>query len=174
MHQKANRHTKAGRYVVLLASLVVTIAIAGPWDAFKATALSGATVSSEKLIGQPTILIITPSKAASESTRTWVEALRDELDASDYRVRDVIAISLPFFLSEEDAVSKARDSVPERFHDQTWLLDSTALEASLGIPRDSDKAAIVVLDVDGKVVARVHGALNDQRLKTVVNAAEAL
>lgn len=40
-----------------------------PIPSFEATALTGETVSSATLIGQPTILIVTPSKGAAADTR---------------------------------------------------------------------------------------------------------
>ena len=40
---------------------------------FTATALTGEKVSAAQLIGQPTILIVTPSKDAAKNTRLWAE-----------------------------------------------------------------------------------------------------
>lgn len=145
-----------------------------PWPSFKATALDGDVVASDRLIGQPTLLIITPSRHAAESTRRWVNALRDELNPENYRVRDVLAVNLPFFMSEEDAIGRAKEAIPERFHDQTWILNSDVLENAFGIPSDSKIASVVVLDSAGQVVARVHGTLNESRLKTIVSAAKSL
>lgn len=53
-------------------------------------------VASAKLIGQPTILIVTPSKDAAEDTRMWAKALRKNIDQNKVRIRDVLAIDLPF------------------------------------------------------------------------------
>lgn len=47
-----------------------------PWPAFTATNLNGDTVESSALVGQPTLLIVTPSQGAAGATQQWVEALR--------------------------------------------------------------------------------------------------
>jgi len=53
--------------------------------------------------------IVTPSTDAAKDTRLWVEALRKNVDQSGVRVRDVFAIDLPFFMSEDDAIGRAKE-----------------------------------------------------------------
>ena len=149
-------------------------AASAPWPFFRATTLMGKSIGSDRLIGQPTLLIITPSRDAAEATREWVKALREKIDQDKYYVRDVLAVDLPFFMTEEDAITRAKEAVPKRYHDQTWILDSPVLEDALGVPRDSGEACIVVLDHEGKVAARVHGPLSEHRLNTVVDALKSL
>lgn len=145
-----------------------------PIPAFTATALSGGTVSSDKLKGQPTILIVTPSKDAAEDTRLWVEALRKSIDQKAIRIRDVIAIDLPFFMSESDAIGRAKEKIPARYYDQTWLFAKPDLEQALGIATDSHKAFVIVLDTQGKIVTRVEGNPTDQRVHDVQSAVQSL
>jgi hypothetical protein len=141
-----------------------------PIPHFMATALTGEKVSAAQLIGQPTILIVTPSKEAAKDTRLWAEALRKNIDQSAVRIRDVLAIDLPFFMSEEDAISRAKEKIPARYQDQTWILNESTLESALNIPRDSAKAFVFVLDAQGKVIARVEGEPNDATLIEVEKA----
>jgi hypothetical protein len=82
-----------------------------PIPSFEATTLSGEKVTDAKLIGQPTILIVTPSKAAAEDTRKWANALRENLDQKSIRVHDMLAIDLPFFMSEDDAIGIAKKKI---------------------------------------------------------------
>lgn len=137
---------------------------------FTATALTGEKVSASQLIGQPTILIVTPSKDAAKDTRLWAEALRKNIDQSAVRIRDVLALDLPFFMSEEDAIGRAKEKISVRYHDQAWLLNESDLERALNIPRDSEKAFVFVLDAQGKVIARVKGEPNDTKLSEVEKA----
>lgn len=157
---------------IACASLLgVSVAAAEPTlPKFAATQLTGEKVSSEVLVGQWTLLIVTPSRDAAESTRRWVKSLREAVDTEQFLVRDVLAVDLPFFISEADAVQKAREVIPERYHDQTWLLSKPVLEKALNIPRDSERASVVVLNPAGEVVHLVHGALNEERLSAVVDA----
>lgn len=146
----------------------------GPWPSFTATTLSGEKVDSEKLIGQPTLLILTPSGNAAESTREWVKTLRSKIDQSKYRVRDVLAVDLPFFMSEEDAIERAKEKVPKRYHDQTWILNSQIMEGALGVPSDSVEAVIVVLDKNGNLISQVHGRVTSARMSEITDALQSL
>lgn len=141
-----------------------------PIPVFTATVLTGEKVSAAQLIGQPTILIVTPSKDAAKDTRLWAAALRKNVDQSAVRIRDVLAIDLPFFMSEEDAIGRAKEKIPARYQDQTWILNESILESALNIPRDSASAFVFVLDAQGKVIARVEGEPNDATLSEVEKA----
>jgi peroxiredoxin len=138
-----------------------------PIPDFTATALTGEKVSAAQLIGQPTILIVTPSTDAAKDTRLWAAALRKNVDQSAVRIRDVLAIDLPFFMSEEDAIGRAKEKIPVRYQDQTWILNESILESALNIPRDSARAFVFVLDAQGQVIARVEGAPNEATLSEV-------
>ncbi len=138
-----------------------------PIPAFEATSLKGAKVTQRQLLGQPTVLIVTPSKGAAADTRMWAKALRESLDPKAIRVRDVLAIDLPFFMSEADAIGRAKEKIPARYHDQTWLLGEPTLEKAFGIPTDSRKAFVFVLDAQGKVLARVSGEPTKQRVDEI-------
>lgn len=137
---------------------------------FDATSLTGEKVSSDALVGQRTLLILTPSRGAAESTRRWVRELRNAVDIGQYRVRDVLAIDLPFFMSEADAIDKAKQVIPKRYHDQTWILASPVLEKALDISRNSELASVIVLNQNGTIIDRVHGAFNKQRLDVILKA----
>ncbi|MCJ7592590.1 MAG: hypothetical protein MUO51_14690 [Woeseiaceae bacterium] len=145
-----------------------------PIPAFEATALSGEKITDAKLIGQPTILIVTPSKAAAKDTRKWVNALRENLDPKSIRIRDVLAIDLPFFMSEADAIGRAKEEIPARYYDQTWILNEPILEKALNIPRESASAYVIVLDSEGQIIARVSGAPTEQRVSQVMSAVRSM
>lgn len=141
-----------------------------PIPDFTATALTGEKVSAAQLIGQPTILIVTPSKDAAKDTRLWAEALRKNVDQSTVRIRDVLAIDLPFFISEEYAIGQAKEKIPARYHDQTWFLTESNLKSALNIPLDSARAFVFVLNAQGKVLTRVEGEPNDANVSKVKKA----
>ena len=148
----------------------VGAALNSPIPSFEATALSGEKVTDTKLIGQPTILIVTPSRAAAGDTRKWANALRKNLNLKSIRIRDVLAVDLPFFMSEADAIGPAKEKIPARYYDQTWILDETSLEAALNIPTGSASAYVIVLDSEGQIIVRVSGAPSKQRISQVKSA----
>lgn len=137
---------------------------------FEATSLTGNVVTEQRLIGQPAVLIVTPSKAAAGETRQWARALRKNIDPHKVMVRDILVIDLPFFISERDAVGRAKEKIPKRYHDQTWLLAESSLEQALHIPRSSEEATVLVLNPEGKVIARVSGKPTPQRINEIENS----
>ena len=145
-----------------------------PLPDFEATALTGQTVTRATLLGTPTVLIVTPSRAAAEQTREWAVALRDRTKTHGVKVRDVLAIDLPFFMSERDALGRAKEKIPKRYHDQTWLLAEAGLERTLGIPTDSGEAHVIVLDRQGSPIARVRGAPTPARIQELEQALQQL
>lgn len=160
-----------------LAALTVAMAVpsvlalaADQIPKFEATSLTGQHVTEEQLLGQPTILIVTPSRDAAAQTRAWANALRSRIDPTKVRVRDVIALDLPFFMSERDALGRAKAKIPQRYHDQTWLSGQKVLENALGIPTDSPKAFVLALDANGRVVQRVSGAPTDADVEKILSA----
>ena len=159
-----------------MAPPLLATAHASPIPEFDATALNGERVRSSQLIGQPTILIVTPSKGggAAQDTREWAEQLPKLIDVDKWRIRAVLAIDLPFFMDEQDALSAARDKIPPRYHDQTWLTGGTKLERALGIPPDGDQAFVLVLDETGEAVVQVSGAPTQRRLRAVEAAARSV
>lgn len=162
--------TFLGSVVLLMVSSALAQTGASPIPNFTATALSGNKVTADKLIGQPTVLIVTPSKEAAGDTRLWAKALRKNIDQHAIRVRDVLAIDLPFFMSESDAIGRAKQKIPARYYDQTWILAEADLEQALNIPSNSPKAFVIVLNAKGKIVARVEGEPNETRMNEVRSA----
>ncbi len=160
---------------VLLAASAWAMAAQGEsLPSFEATSLTGKSVHSAQLSGQPTILIVTPSRDAAGDTRRWAEALRTKLDDRPIRVRDVLAIDLPFFMDESDALGLARKKIPSRYHDQTWLYAKPKLEKELGIPLDSARAFVLVLGADGSILERVDGSPTDGRLEAILSAVRSM
>lgn len=142
--------------------------------AFSATALTGETVTEKTILGRPSILIVTPSRDAAEETRQWALALRKQLDLSKIMVHDILAIDLPFFMSEQEALARARETIPQRYHDQTYLLPEIYLETSLYIPPASNIPYVFVLNAAGRVMVRVSGAPTTEHLNAVQNAVKGL
>ena len=163
-----------GALFALLVAASVGAAPGSPIPSFEATALTGEKVTDAKLIGQPTILIVTPSKAAAGDTRKWANALRENLDQKAIRIRDVLAVDVPFFMSESDVIGRAKEKIPARYYDQTWIFAKTKLETALDIPTDSASAFVMVLDSQGQIIVRVSGAPTEQRIGQVKSAVQNL
>lgn len=144
-----------------------------PIPAFEATSLTGQSIHRADLLGQPTVLIVTPGRDAAASTRAWAMALRSRL-GGDARVRDVLAVDLPFFMDEQDALSRAKAKIPERYYDQTWLTSKDTLTDALGVGSDAAHAQVFVLDDQGHVAAHVLGDPTAENLGQLRSALRAL
>ncbi|MGK2870985.1 MAG: hypothetical protein ACSLFL_01875 [Alphaproteobacteria bacterium] len=174
LDSKSRRITTLILLMMLILCGLPAIAADGPWPSFTATTLSGEKVDSDKLLGQPTLLILTPSRNAAESSQEWANALQSKIDQKKYLIRLVLAVDLPFFMSEEDAIGSAKEKVPKRYHDQTWILNSQVMENALGVSSDSDEAVIVVLDKNGDLVLQVHGMVTPTRVSVITYALQSL
>lgn len=137
---------------------------------FQAIALNGDSVTADKLIGQPSILIVTPSRDAAPGTRQWAQTLRKDIDPGKVKVYDALTISLPFFMTPEDAIDIARKKIPSQYYDQTWLLTDGKLESGMNIPSASSDPFLFVLDAAGHVKARVQGTPSDQHVEEIRKA----
>ena len=144
-----------------------------PIPAFEATSLTGKSIHRSDLLGQPTVLIVTPGRNAGAPTRAWVKALRSEL-GKGARMRDLIAVDLPFFMDERDAISRAKAKIPKRYYDQTWLTSKDTLTTALGVGSDAAHAQVFVLDAQGRVAAHVRGDPTDEHLDQLRSALRAL
>jgi hypothetical protein len=85
-----------------------------------------------------------------------------------------LALDLPFFISEEDGIGKAKEKVPLRYHDQTWNLNSQIMETALGLQSDNEEAVIVALGKDGNLVSQVHGKVTKARMSQIFFALQTL
>jgi hypothetical protein len=144
-----------------------------PIPAFDAISLTGQPIRRADLLGQPTVLIVTPGRDAAASTRAWAKSLRSAL-AADARMRDVLAVDLPFFMDERDAIGRAKAKIPKRYHDQTWLTSKDTLTNALGVGPDAAQAQVFLLDAQGRVVVRLGGDPTPERLGELRSALQGL
>lgn len=165
--------------VALAALLITDVAAAAPGSstspipAFEAVSLTGNAIHREDLLGQPTVLIVTPGRDAAASTRAWAKALRSEFGKSA-RMRDVIAVDLPFFMDERDAIGRAKAKIPKRYYDQTWLTSKDVLTTALGVGSDAAHAQVFVLDAQGHIAAHVRGDPTPEHLDQLRSALRSL
>lgn len=92
----------------LLASAALAQTGGSRIPSFEAIALTGEAVSSATLVGQPTLLIVTPSEGAAADTRMWVQGLGEHIDPKAIRIRAVLAVDVPFYMSEADVIGRTK------------------------------------------------------------------
>lgn len=83
----------------------------------------------------------------------------------------MLAVDVPFFMSEDDVIGRAKEKIPEQYYDRTWITSGTVLENALDIPTDSKNAFVLVLDTQRGIVVQVSGEPTEGRLTAVESAA---
>lgn len=80
-----------------------------PIPVFEATSLTGRTIHWDDLHGQSTVLIVTPGRDASASTRAWAKALREAFQGG---VDDSARQARVFVLDAQGRVMREVDGDP--------------------------------------------------------------
>jgi hypothetical protein len=159
-----------------MAVLYVAVSVAAPplsaetlVPPFKARALSGGHRTEQDLLGQPTVLVITPTKTAARESKRWGEELQEAMPPR-VALRALLAVDIPFFVPDDFAVRKAQEKVPARLWDRTWLLTHGKIEEKLGLPDGAAEPFVFALDADGRIVARTRGAVTTEKIRLIADA----
>jgi len=120
---------------------------------FTALDVTGQPQSTAGFRGAPTLIVAITERGAGDAMRAWFEGATKR--APSVRQKGIISVSVPFFVSESYARSKAREKIPQQYwHDN--LFDShLSMAKGLGLS-ESDVPWVFVLDAQGKIVAQVH------------------
>lgn len=159
-----------------LSTLLSAACASGPlFLSISGQSLNGKAISRKDLLGKPTIVILTPSREDRKESSLWVADIRERFGSS-VRVRDIVLIDAPFFMSEESMLTQARKVVPKKYWEETWLVPNVRNSAQLGSSEAPEKIYVYVLDGDGDVILRISGKpSNDkfEKIKNTLNAATA-
>lgn len=140
---------------------------------FVGTDLRGLQHRSSELTGHPGVVVVATSRAASGETQAWAnEFLQREGDAVPFVT--LIAIDLPFFISDDMALGLARDKIPSAYWDQTWLGGEGDIQRALQLEPGSDEPYVFTLDAQGRITAAVHGGVDDPAASRLWRAVRAL
>ena len=119
--------------------------------------LEGQETTYDQLIQSKSIFIYTPSRNAAESTREWVKVLQPLADNDGIIIRDILAVSVPFFIDQKTVLKKARKKIPKKYWDQTWVNINGEIEEVLNAGAHRQDAIVMVVDMEGNVVSRFMG-----------------
>jgi hypothetical protein len=139
---------------------------------FKATALSGERKTERDLLGEQTVLVLTPTRRAAKECKAWGETLERALP-SRIGLWALLALDRPFFVSENYALRKAQEKVPQLRWEQTWLLTHGNVEKHLGVPSKADEPYIFAINSDGRIVAESQGTVTPEKIEHIARALRA-
>jgi hypothetical protein len=144
----------------------------GSLPRFKARALSGVPKTEQDVLGQPAVLVITPTKHAAVACKAWGDKLQKSLP-SNVGLWALLALDIPFLVPHEYAVRKAQEKVPPPLWDRTWLLTGGGMDKKLGVPSEAGEPYVFAVDATGKVVAKARGAVTEEKIDRIAEALEA-
>ncbi len=114
----------------------------------------------EDLIHGPTLLVAITERGAGDAMRAWFGAA-DHLAPRVNRV-SIISVGKPFFVSDAYARSKARQEVPRGAWHASLMDTDHALAKALRLDEGAVPYAFAI-GGDGRVLAVVHGSVDDPR-----------
>lgn len=139
---------------------------------FVGTDLTGTQRRSSELTGQPSVVIAATSRAASGEAQAWAQQLV-ERSGGNVPLVTLIAIDLPFFISDDMALGMARDRIPHRYWAQTWLGGEGDIQRALQLEPGSDIPYVFTLDSRGRISAIVHGRASDAEASRIWQSIQA-
>lgn len=153
-----------------LSTLLSAASSSGPlFLSLSGQTLSGKPVSRNDLLGQSTLVVLTPSRKDRKESGRWFKVLSQTF-SDKVRILDIVLIDPPFFMSEKEILARARKAVPKKHWDETWLIPDVRQGGNNKTPENSEKIYVYVLDEDGDVIARVSGAPSDEKLEKIKHA----
>ncbi len=150
-----------------LSTLLRAASASGPlFLSLSGQSLSGRPISRKDLLGQPTLVVLTPSRKDRKLSGRWFKIL-SETFSSNVRIRDIVLIDPPFFMSEQEFVARARKAVPRKHWDETWLVPDVRQGENNDLSEQSEKTYVYVLDSEGDVIARVGGEPSEEKIEKI-------
>jgi predicted transcriptional regulator len=113
--------------------------------------------------GKPTILVITFTRAAQEQARAWTDKIKKESpNIASYQVLELEDVPR---LMRGFVRGSIRRGIPKESQDTFVLLfeGEDALKKTVGF-QASDDAYVLLLDANGNVIWRQHGAVDEKKM----------
>jgi len=157
-------HTRIAKFVACCAILYASAHAA---DAFPH--LTGQTFGERAVAipdafkGKPTVLVITFTRAAQEQARAWTDKVKQKsIGAQNYQVLELEDVPRLFRGFVRGSIRK---SIPKESQDSFILLfeGEDALKKAVGF-QVSDDAYVLLLDANGNIVWREHGAVDEKKV----------
>lgn len=136
---------------------------------FKATALSGERKTEKDVLGQQTVLVITPTRGAARECKHWGETLERMLPAR-IALWALLALERPFFVPDKYVLRKAQEKVPSNLWDRTWLVTHGNVEKHLGVPSQAEEPYVFAVSSEGRIVARARGTVTPEKIDGIARA----
>jgi len=149
-----------------------------PAPAFTAIDLNGHVHSSRELAQHPTLVVVCTSGDASRAADEWLQRAHAQMAHAGVRVITVVALSLPFFVTDGMVRDRARPQTPNAAWGDTWIEIHGNAQRALGVSDGSSTPYVFTVDSTGHVLASVHVAVQHPNAHAIfaslVNALSAM
>lgn len=141
---------------------------------FAAADLNGHTHSSRELAARPTLVVVCTSGDAQRAANQWLTRAHVQLSHAGVRVVTVVALSLPFFITEGMVRDRARPQLPANEWGDTWIEIHGAAQRALGVADGSATPYVFTVDQRGRVLASVHATVEHPTARVIFASLAAL
>ena len=138
---------------------------------FSAEDLNGRSRSSRELTQRPTVVVVCTSADASRAADAWLQQAHAHAHGQ-VRVITVVALRLPFFVSQGMVRGRARPQVHGQEWGNTWIDIHGDVQRALGVADGSATPYVFSVDASGHVVASVHANVNHPSASAVLASIE--
>lgn len=138
---------------------------------FSAFDLNGSRRTSSDWLKQPAVVLIIPSRKSSVEADRWVQELVPSV--AEDSLLGLIALDLPFFVSEGRARRKARSSIPREAWSRTLLAGTGEVRELLGL-QPGPHPYVVIVNERGIVTWIFRGPPRSRDVRQAVSAWRAL
>jgi hypothetical protein len=136
---------------------------------FDAEDLNGRAHSSRELAQRPTVVVVCTSADASSAANAWLQQAKNRAHGQ-VRVVTLVALRLPFFVSQGMVRGRARPQVNPGEWTNTWIDVHGHVQSALGISDGSATPYVFTVDAQGRVVASVHAPVNHPSASAIMSA----
>jgi hypothetical protein len=131
--------------------------------------LNGRSHSSREFAQRPTVVVVCTSADASSAANAWLQQAKNRAHGQ-VRVVTLVALRLPFFVSQGMVRGRARPQVNQQEWGNTWIDIHGSVQNALGLSDGSATPYVFTVDSTGHVVASVHAPVNHPAANAIMSA----
>jgi hypothetical protein len=128
--------------------------------------------SSREFVQHPTVIIVCTSADAQSAAAAWLRRAREQSTQGSVHVITIVALHLPFFVSDAMVMNRARPQVSPGDWGTTWIDVHGDAQRALGVADGSATPFVFTVDTSGRVLASVHATVEHPSARTIFTSVD--